>query len=202
MGFSDMLCQKINFVDTLYTHMTDFSELKTHIQETTDWLIKELATVRTSRSTPALLDGVRVDAYGVMTPLSQVASVGIEDARTLAVTPWDKGQLKHIERAITEADLGVSVSAGDTTVRVTFPELTAERRELLKKVVGEKLEHAKKAMRNRRNEAIDVLEGQKKSGALGEDDFFRGKDEVQKLVDEAQEHFESLAEKKRVEIQA
>lgn len=179
--------------------MATFDELKQGIQETKEWLGKELVGVRTGRATPALLDAVKVEAYGVLTPLTQVASVGVEDARTLAVTPWDKDHLKAIEKGIAEADLGVSVQGGDTTVRVSFPELTQERRDLLSKLVGEKLEEAKKTIRSHRNDAIDALED--KDG-VSEDEVYRGKEEIQKIVDAGIKELEALAENKRKEISA
>lgn len=175
-------------------------ELKTQIEETKAWLSKELSGVRTGRAAPQLLENVRVDAYGVLTPLSQVSSVSVEDAKTLVISPWDKGHIKHIEKAITDANLGVSAQAGDTSIRVKFPDLTAERRDMLKKLVGERLEQARVTLRGLRNEVLDELEKQKKDGDLGEDDFFRKKEQVQKQIDEAGDALEALAEKKKEEI--
>lgn len=175
-------------------------ELKKDIEETKAWLIKELAGVRTGRAAPQLLENVRVDAYGVMTPLSQVASVGVEDAKTLTVSPWDKEHIKHIEKAISEADLGVSTQAGDVSVRVLFPDLTQERREMLSKLVGDRLEQAKITLRNARNAAIDVFEKQKKESEIGEDELFRKKEEIQKLIDAAVKDLEAFGIKKKEEI--
>lgn len=177
-------------------------ELKKSIEETKAWLVKELAGVRTGRAAPQLLENVRVDAYGVMTPLSQVASVGVEDAKTLTVSPWDKEHLKPIEKAISEADLGVSTQAGDVSVRVLFPDLTQERRDMLIKLVGDRLEQSKVTLRNVRNEAIDVFEKQKKDGDIGEDEFFGKKDEIQKLIDAGVKELEDFGAKKREEISA
>ena len=175
-------------------------ELKTAIEEAKTWLSKELAGVRTGRAAPQLLENVRVDAYGVMTPLAQVASVGVEDAKTLSVAPWDKEHIKSIEKAISDADLGVSTQAGDTSVRVIFPDLTQERRDMLSKLVGDRTEQAKVTLRGARNDAIDVFEKQKKESEIGEDEFFRMKDEVQKAVDEGIQALEELAKRKREEI--
>jgi len=175
-------------------------ELKKDIEETKAWLTKELAGVRTGRAAPQLLENVRVDAYGVMTPLSQVASVGVEDAKTLTVSPWDKEHLKSIEKAISEADLGVSTQAGDVSVRVLFPDLTQERRDMLSKLVGDRLEQAKVTLRNARNAAIDIFEKQKKESEIGEDDLFRKKEEIQKLIDAAVKDLEAFGVKKKEEI--
>ena len=175
-------------------------ELKTGVTETKDWLIKELSAIRTGRAAPQLLENVRVDVYGAMTPLSQVASVGVEDARTLLVSPWDRENSKHIEKAIAGADLGVSIQGGDTSVRVIFPDLTAERRDMLAKLVGERVEQAKVTLRSARGEAIALFEKQKKDGDIGEDDLFGKKEQIQKIVDATTRELEELGAKKRVEI--
>ncbi len=178
----------------------DFSALTNGIKETEEHLARELANIRTGRAAPALLDGVKPEAYGTRTPLRELASVSIEDARTLRVMPWDKSLGKAIEKAITEADLGVSVVTDDQGVRVIFPELTAERRTLLAKVAGEKLEQAKVAVRTHRTEAIRALEAAEKEGGMSKDDLFRLKEEVQKMIDAGIERLEAAVERKRGEI--
>lgn len=175
-------------------------ELKAGVAETKEWLKKELSGIRTGRAAPQLLENVRVDVYGASTPLSQIASVGVEDARTLLISPWDRENSKHIEKAIAEADLGVSTQGGDTTVRVIFPDLTAERRTMLVKLVGERVEQAKVTLRGARGEAIDIFEKQKKGGDIGEDDLFGKKEEIQKIIDTATKELEELGAKKKVEI--
>ncbi len=116
-------------------HMTyAFTTFETRAGAITDWLAKELATIRTGRAAPALLDGVQVESYGARVPLPQAASVGVEGSRTLRVSPYDAGAVKAIEKAITDANLGVSVAADDRGVRVIFPELTGERRAQLLKI--------------------------------------------------------------------
>ena len=106
----------------------DFSTLDKNIKETDEWLTREFSGIRTGRATPAILDSVKADVYGTRTALIQIGTVSIEDARTLRVIPWDKSLNKAVEKAITEADLGVSVATDDQGLRVLFPELTAERR--------------------------------------------------------------------------
>ncbi len=178
----------------------DFSELTTHIKEAEAYLSHELVNIRTGRATPALLDNIKPDAYGTRTPLTQIASVSIEDARTIRVIAWDKDLGKAIEKAIIDANLGVSVSADDQGVRVTFPELTTERRALLGKLINEKLEQAKVTIRNHRTDAIHALEAAEKGGDMSKDELFRFKEEVQKFIDKGIEQLEASAEKKRVEI--
>jgi len=178
----------------------DFSKLTKGIEETTTWLTGELSGVRTGRASPALLDSVRPEAYGTRTPLSQIASVSIEDARTLRVIPWDKTLSKAIEKAIAEANLGLGTAVDDMGLRVTFPELTSERRTMLTKLAGEKFEAAKVRLRSHRTDAIHDLEADEKAGGLGKDEVARYKDEIQKTIDKAQEALEAMAKKKGEEI--
>ncbi len=178
----------------------DFSKLTGSIKETEEWLSRELTGVRTGRATPTLLDTIRPEIYGTRTPIQQVASVGVEDARTLRVVPWDKSVIKLIEKAITEADLGVGVGSDDQGVRVTFPELTGERRTLLNKLVGEKLEIARVTLRGHRTDALKELDASEKEGGVGKDETERLKKEVQKHIDTANETLEALAKKKELEI--
>jgi ribosome recycling factor len=156
--------------------------------------------VRTGRATPTLLDSVKPEAYGVRTPLTQLASVSVEDARTLRVIPWDKSLVKAVEKGIVEADLGVGTSVDDMGLRISFPELTAERRTALKKIAGEKLEHTKVTLRSHRTDAIHEIEAAEKAGGMGKDEVARLKSEVQKLIDTGNEALEKLGEKKDLEI--
>lgn len=178
----------------------DFSKLKADIGETGEWLSREFSTIRTGRASSALLDGVKPEAYGTRTPLREVGSVTVEDARTIRIVPWDKTLGKAIEKAITEADLGVSVVTDDTGLRVLFPELTAERRTMLKKVAGDKLEQARVTLRGHRTDAMKALEAAEKEGGMGEDELKRLKDEVQKHIDAGMETLEGMLKKKQEEI--
>lgn len=178
----------------------DFSKLKEQIKETEEWLGRELSGVRTGRATPMLLDGVRPEAYGTRTPIAQLANISVEDARTLRVIPWDKELLKTLEKGITEADLGISVSVDDQGLRISFPELTGERRTQLSKIAGEKTEQARVTLRGHRTEAIKELEAAEKEGGMGKDDVARYKDEIQKLIDAGNESLAKHLEKKEGEI--
>jgi ribosome recycling factor len=160
----------------------------------------EFSTIRTGQATPALLDGVRVMSYGAPMPLNQVATVGIEDARTLRIAPWDTGQVSAIETAIRDADLGVSVMSDSAGVRVKFPELTAERREQLSKLAKAKLEEARVAVRGARDEEMKRLDAAHKAGDLSEDERFAGREEVQKAVDAANQTLEAQYLKKDAEL--
>lgn len=132
--------------------------------------------------------------------INQIAAISVEDARSLRIAPWDHSQGKTIEKAITAANLGVSVSADDKGVRVTFPELSAERREQIIKLAKAKLEDARKSLRANRDEVVRELQGKEKEGGLGKDDIFRLKGDVQKLVDAGNKKLEEMLGKKEQEI--
>jgi ribosome recycling factor len=180
----------------------DFTKLKAGIQHTEAWLQTELQSLRTGRASPALLDGIQVEVYGSMMKLPQVATVTVEDARSLYVSPWDKGQLKPIEKAITVADLGVGVGSDAVGVRVTFPELTTERRQQLIKLVKAKLEEARVTLRGERTRAMEEIEKKQKADEMSEDDAHRAKEEVQKHIDAGNKKLEEFGDKKEKELTA
>ena len=178
----------------------DFSKLKTQITETEEWLARELSGVRTGRATPTLLDAVKPEAYGTRTPLKELASVSTEDARTLRVIPWDKTLLKVIEKGITDADLGVGVSTDEQGLRVSFPELTSERRTQLTKIASDKTEQAKVTLRSHRTDALKALEAAEKAGGMGEDEVKRLKTEIQKYIDAGNDALAKILDRKEAEI--
>lgn len=178
----------------------DFSKLKNNIKETEEWLAREMSGVRTGRATPTLLDGVKPEAYGTRTPLRELASVSTEDARTLRVIPWDKSLTKTIEKGITDADLGVGVATDDQGLRISFPELTSERRAQLSKIAGDKTEQAKVTLRQHRTDALKALEAAEKAGGMGKDEVARLKVELQKLIDAGNESLLKVLERKEDEI--
>lgn len=178
----------------------DFGALTKGIKETEEWLSREFSTIRTGRASTALLDAVKPEAYGARTPLQQLASISVEDARTIRIVPFDKGNGKAIEKALGEADLGVSVVADDSGLRVIFPELTAERRTMLEKVAKEKREQASVTLRGHRAEAMKALEAAEKEGGMGQDELKRLKDEAQKMIDAGQASLDASLQKKQTEI--
>ena len=180
----------------------DFKQFDTKVAAAKEWLTKEYRGLRTGRAAPAILDGVSVSAYGSMMPLKQVANVGIEDARTLRVQPFDAALLKDIERAITAANLGVGTSSDGTTVRATFPELSSERRQEFVKLAKGKLEDARQTMRVARDEVWKEIQEKERAGALTEDDKFSLKEELQKKVDSANGELEKAFEAKEKEMSA
>ena len=178
----------------------DLSSLKNKIKETDQWLIGELSGVRTGRATPTLLDAVRPEAYGVRTALRELGSVSVEDARTLRIIPWDKTLTKAIEKGITEADLGVGLATDDQGLRVTFPELTSERRIQLTKIASDKAEQARVTLRGHRTDALKALAVAEAPGGMGEDEMARLKVEIQKLIDAGNDSLAKMLEKKEQEI--
>jgi len=180
--------------------MFNFTPFKNKIKEVEEWLKKEESQIRTGRATPAILDGVKVESYGALLPVSQVGSINIEDQRSLRVTPWDISQAKAVEKAIVAANLGVSVSADDKGVKIFFPELTSERRTLLVKLAKEKLEEARKSLRMERDHVWEEIQKKEKEGGMGEDEKFRLKNEMQKIVDETNKKFDEMHARKEKEI--
>jgi ribosome recycling factor len=180
--------------------MYDFKQFDAELQEVVEWLKKELSAIRTGRATVTLLDSVFVESYGSKMPLNQVASISQEDPRTLKLNPFDASQSSAIEKAINDANLGVSVSNSSTGVRIVFPELTSERREILIKQANKKLEESRISVRSKRDDVKKDLQEKKKAGEIGEDDERRLEAEMQGKVDAANKELEEMFDKKELEI--
>jgi ribosome recycling factor len=160
----------------------------------------ELATVRTGRASPHLLDRVIVDYYGTETPLRQLSQVAATDARLLTLTPYDKNSIKVIEKAIMESDLGLTPNNDGNVIRLQIPELNEERRKDLVRVVHNVAEEGRVAVRNIRRDVMHDLRELKKEGEVGEDDEHRAESELQRLTDESISEIESLLKGKEEEI--
>ena len=178
----------------------NFTPFKDKLKSTEDWLKREYSTIRTGQATPAVLDGIKVETYGTAMPLNQVANIGIEDSKSLRVAPWDASMVKDIEKAITVANLGVSVGSDEKGVRVTFPQLTAERRTMIIKIAKEKLEEARIAVRKERERVMKDVDAKEEESTVGEDEAKKLRTDVQKLVDEGNKKLEELKDKKEKEI--
>jgi ribosome recycling factor len=174
--------------------------LKIQGEEIKNWLSKELSTLRTGRATVTILDGVAVEAYGAYSPINQLATINVEDAKTIRLTPWDKTVVKAIEQAIQKADLGLSVTTNGVDVRVIFPDLTTETRMNLVKQGYKRVEEAKVSLRTERADSIKKLEQFAKENSISEDDVKRQKDEIQKIVDALVSEFDSMGALKEKEI--
>lgn len=160
----------------------------------------ELATVRTGRASPHLLDRIVVDYYGAQTPLKQLANVAASDARLLTITPFDKSSIGAIEKAIQESDVGLTPSNDGNVVRLQVPEMTEERRREMVKVVHGVAEEGRVAVRNIRRDTMHDLRELKKEGEAGEDDERRAESALQKQTDEAVAEIDSLLKGKEEEI--
>jgi ribosome recycling factor len=161
---------------------------------------REFASVRTGRASTALLDTVRVDYYGTLTPVNQVASISVPDARTLLIQPWEATQLQAIEKAIIKSDLGLNPANDGKLIRLTMPTPTEERRKHLAKTVHKIAEEGRVAIRNIRREANDKLKGMAKDKKVSEDDERRGHDQIQKTTDRFVAKVDELLKKKEQEI--
>jgi len=180
--------------------MYDFSFFKKRGAGVREWLTKEYSSIRTGRATPTILDNVSIDLYGTQTPIKHVAAISVEDARTIRISPWDKSHIKLIESALVASNLGLGSAPDGESIRVIFPILTTERRAQLLKLAGEKLEEARVSLRSAREEVQNDLTAKEKANAISEDDKFRAKAELQKLVDGINAELDNLMHKKESEI--
>ncbi|MHB8652088.1 MAG: ribosome recycling factor [Minisyncoccota bacterium] len=177
-----------------------FSLFQKKITEVADRLAHELSGIHTGRAAPSLLDHVSIDSYGSRMAVPHVAAISVEDSRTLRISPWDKGQIKTIEKAVYDANLGVSVSVDAEGLRISFPDLTTERRTQFVKIARGKFEEARIALRTEREKVWNDIQEKERGGDISEDDKFRAKDDLQKLVDEGNTRLEALCDKKEKEI--
>lgn len=180
--------------------MFDFSELKNKSKDLENWLSKELSSIRTGKANPAILDFVHAEAYGSKMPIKELANILVEDVRTVRVEPWDATLLKSIENAVINSNLGLSVAPFERGLRVIFPELTSERREQFIKVAKQKTEEAKISLRALRDRVGKQIEEKEKEGGMGEDDKFRLKNDMQKIIDEVVKKMDEMNQRKESEI--
>jgi ribosome recycling factor len=176
------------------------ADAKIHMQKAVDATKREFAGVRTGRASPALLDRVSVDYYGVATPVTQVANVSVPEARLLVIQPWDKALIKEIERAILKSELGLTPSTDGAVIRLPIPSLTGDRRKELVKVVHKQAEDGRVAVRNIRRDHREKLERLEKAGDLSKDDARRHQDELQKVTDQYIKEIDTLLAAKEKEI--
>lgn len=163
-------------------------------------LRNEFVSIRTGQATPSLLDRVFVDYYGAKTPVTQVASVTVPEAKLLVIQPWDKSLLKDIEKAVNMSDLGLVPMNDGNVIRMAIPQLTEERRKELVKVVNKKAEDAKVAIRNIRREGNDFLKKQEKDEDVSKDIIKVAEEKIQKLTDDKIKEAEAVTDKKVKEI--
>lgn len=168
--------------------MTDYSEIrentKNRMEKSVDTLKADFGGLRAGRAHASLLDGLMIEAYGSMTPISQVGTVSVPDARCLSVSVWDRGLAKAVEKAIMESDLGLNPVSDGQLIRIPIPPLSEERRKELVKVAGKYAEQSKVAVRNIRRDALDGIKKLKKDNEISEDEEKRYEGEIQKFTDE------------------
>ncbi|OLC12389.1 MAG: ribosome recycling factor [Candidatus Rokubacteria bacterium 13_1_40CM_69_27] len=175
-------------------------DIEVRMNAALDTLGREFASVRTGRASTGLLDTIRVDYYGTPTPVTQMASVSVPDARTLAIQPWEASQLGAIEKAIMKSDLGLTPVNDGKTIRLVMPPLTEERRKQLAKTVHKLAEDGRVAIRNIRREANDKLKAMSRDKKVSEDEERRGHDQIQKTTDKFIVKVDELLKKKEQEI--
>lgn len=158
-------------------------DMEQHMQKSLEATRRELATIRTGRANPSLLDRIEVDYYGSHMPINQVANISVPEPRMIVISPWDKKALGPIERAIMKSDLSLTPNNDGNIIRLNIPQLTEERRREMTKLVGRKIEEGKVSIRNVRREAIENLRDLKKEGELAEDEEKRTEEQVQKITD-------------------
>ena len=161
-----------------------YQETKDNMGKSIDALKNEFNRVRTGRASLTILDGIRVDYYGTLTPLNQMATLSVPESRLITIQPWDVSVIKEVEKAILKSDLGLTPSNDGKIIRISIPPLTEERRKELVKVINKISEDHKIAVRNIRRDSNELLKGLKKDGDISEDDAFKAQDQVQKITDE------------------
>lgn len=178
----------------------NISQSKPQFDEVLEHFKQELKQVRTGRATPAIVDHVVVDAYGSRTPLRELASISVSDARTIVIQPWDASIVKAVEKGVQEARIGANAVVDGNILRISMPQLTEESRKELAKGVSERLEDAKQALRHVRDAVRESLLGAEKEKKITEDDRYRGQKDLDTMTAEYQTKLVSLAEEKVKEI--
>ena len=179
---------------------TVFETAKTKMGKTVNALVSEYGAIRAGRANPQILDKLAVDYYGTPTPINQLGSISVAEARVLVVQPWDKSVLKAIEKAIQTSDIGINPQNDGSVIRLTFPPLTEDRRKELVKDIQKIGENSKVAVRSVRRDCVDKLKAMKKASEITEDDLKDGEKEIQKITDNFIKEVDDLAAAKAKEI--
>jgi ribosome recycling factor len=177
-----------------------YQETRESMKKSIDALENDLKKIRTGRASLSILDDIRVDYYGTLTPLNQMASLSTPESRLIMIQPWDVSVIKDVEKAILKSDLGLTPSNDGKVIRISIPPLTEERRKQLVKVIYKKSEEHKISVRNIRRDTNDLLKSLKKDGDISEDDAFKAQDQVQKITDEHIKLIDDVCKDKEKEI--
>ncbi len=180
--------------------MADLKVYEEKMEKTVSVLKEEFNTIRVGRANPHVLDKIRVDYYGMPSPIQSVANISVPEPRMLQIQPWEKSMIKVIEKAIQTSDLGINPSNDGSVIRLVFPEMTEARRKELAKDVKKKGDNAKVAVRNIRRDAMDAFKKQEKGGELTEDDRKNAEDKMQKLTDKYVEKIDKEVDAKTKDI--
>jgi len=177
-----------------------YKDLKDKMEKVIGGLKSELSRLRTGRATPALLDGVKVEYYGSMTPISQVGNISIPDPKLIVIQPWDQSAIAAIEKGIIKSDLGLNPQSDGKIIRIPIPALTDERRKEIVKLIKKYGEDSRISIRNIRRQANESLKAKEKGKEIGEDDSKKGQDQVQKHTDDYISQIDKVMEVKEKEI--
>jgi ribosome recycling factor len=177
-----------------------YQDTKESMSKSIEALERELQRVRTGRASLSILDGIKVDYYGTLTPLNQMATLAVPESRLITIQPWDVSVIKDIEKAILKSDLGLTPANDGKILRISIPPLTEERRKELVKLVHKMCEEHKVSVRNVRRDSNELLKSLKKDGDISEDEAFKAQDEVQKITDEHVKLIDECYTKKEKEI--
>lgn len=182
--------------------MTDkiLKNADSRMRKTIEALTKELSSIRTGRASPALVEHIKIDYHGVITPLIQLASISVPEPKTIAIHPWDRTIINTIDKAILKSDLGLNPVNDGTNIRINLPALTEERRKDLVKAVHKRLEESRITIRNLRRESIDELKVSEKNKEISQDQNIRASEQLQKLTDSHIESINRIGKDKESEI--
>lgn len=176
------------------------SQYKEQMNKTLEHLKQDISSLRTGRATPAIVEDIMIEAYGMKQPLKALASISVLDAKTLAIEPWDKSIVQAVDTGLRMSDLGINPVNDGKMIRLPLPELSQERRQELIKVLHAKLENARIALRKIREEARDEVDASEEEGAISEDQKYKFHEEVEKMVKETNEMIKQIGEEKEKEI--
>lgn len=183
------------------TRQDSINKIKPELDKVVEFFKKDITKIRTGSASPAIVEDVMVDVFGQMMPIKQLAAISCPERKQIVIQPWDKSYLEPLEKALQKAQLGASPVVDKDIVRVMLPPLTQDYRQTLVKLLSEKVEQTKQTIRRWREQAWSEIQEGVKQGVLREDDKFKGKDELQKLIDEYQKKVEDLAALKKKEVE-
>lgn len=176
-------------------------KVKPEFEKTFKFLEQEISKIRTSRASPALVEDIEVDCFGSKFTLKQLAAISSPEANQLAIQPWDSSYIEPIQKAIAQSGLGMSSAVDKNLIRLSMPLMTQEYRDSLSKILNEKSEQTRETMRHWRDDAWSKIQQAQREKKISEDDKFRGKDELQKLIDDYSKKIKDLIDKKKNEIE-